>query len=357
MKINRPIRLISLASVCAAFAASHAHADEPVVAVQTATVQRGTIAQPVRAYGVVEASAANLATVNLPYVARIVEMRVQGGQTVARGTPLFVVQADPAAALAATQAKSAVTLAGGELARTQSLFDKNLATASQLAAAKKAEQDAQQALAAQSSTGIVAGNKTVVATVDGVVLQVQANPGDQIQAGASILQIARATNVHDARGNVVLGIEPADAQRVHPGDSVTLHGLSTALSHQSAVGRVLLVGASIDPQTQLVDISANVPLGATPFLPGTHVSADIATAENVHWIVPRAAVLKDAHGEYVFQITPAKKARRVAVVTKIEDNDRYGIDGPLDASQPLVVTGNYELKDGGAVQTSGGAPR
>src|ERR1700759_237806 len=110
-------------------------ADQPVVAVQTVHVQRAEIAQPVRAYGIVAASASNLTTVNLPYTARIVQMRVQPGQPVARGTPLFVVQADPAAVLAATQAKSAVTLAQGELARTQSLFDKGLATQSQLASA------------------------------------------------------------------------------------------------------------------------------------------------------------------------------------------------------------------------------
>jgi hypothetical protein len=41
----------------------------------------------------------------------------------------------------------------------------------------------------------------------------------------------------------------------------------------------------------------------------------------------------------------------------VENGDRYGVDGPLDASEGLVVSGNYELKDGMAVQTSGGAPR
>ena len=113
--------------------------------------------------GIVAASASNLTTVNLPYVARIAQMRVQAGQSVTRGTPLFVVQADPAAVLAATQAKSAVTLAQGELARTQSLYDKGLATQSQLATARKAAEDAQQALAAQNQTGVAGGNKIIAA--------------------------------------------------------------------------------------------------------------------------------------------------------------------------------------------------
>ncbi len=332
-------------------------ADKSVVTVQTVTVHRDTIAQPVRAYGIVAASASSVTTINLPYVARIVQMRVQSGQTVARGAPLFVVQADPAAVLAAAQARSAATLAQGELERTQSLYDKALATQSQLAAAKKAVQDAQQALAAQNETGIAADSKTIVSPLDAVVLQVTAAQGDQVQPGAAILQLAAGNGGKDTRANVMLGVEPSDVAAIHSGDVVTLHGLSTTLAKTAVTGHVVMVGASVDAQSQLVNVGANVPLGQTAFIPGTRVSADIATRTGTHWVVPRAAVLKDDHGEYVFQVTPQHRAHRVAVVTKIEDGGRYGIDGVLDSTQPLVVSGNYELKDGMAVQTRGGAAR
>lgn len=346
----------SLATYAADAASADDAADKGVVAVQTVRVQRATIAQPVRAYGIVAASASNLTTINLPYVARIVQMRVQAGQSVTRGTPLFVVQADPAAVLAATQAKSAVTLAQGELARTQSLYDKGLATQSQLAAARKAAEDAQQALAAQNQTGVASGSKVIVAPLDGVVLQVSAAQGDQVQPGAAILQLAGGSS-KDARANVVLGVEPSDASAIHAGDTVTLHGLSTSLAKAAADGHVVLVGASVDQQSQLVNVGANVPLGLTAFIPGTRVAADIATRSGTHWVVPRSAVLKDGKGAYVFQITPQNKARRVAVLTQVENGDSYGVDGAIDGAQALVVSGNYELKDGMAVQTGGGAPR
>ncbi|MDE1011670.1 MAG: efflux RND transporter periplasmic adaptor subunit [Paraburkholderia fungorum] len=331
-------------------------ADQSVVSVQIVRVQRAVIAQPVRAYGIVAASASNLTTVNLPYLARIVQMRVQAGQRVTRGTPLFVVQADPAAVLAAVQAKSAVTLAQGELARTQSLYGKGLATQSQLATARKAADDAQQALAAQNQTGVASGNKIVAAPIDGVVLQVSAAQGDQVQPGAAILQLAGGT-VRYTRANEMLGVEPSDAAAIHAGDTVALHGLSTALAKSSADGHVTLVGASVDQQSQLVDVGANVPLEQSAFIPGTRVSADIATRSGTHWVVPRAAVLKDGTGAYVFQITPQNKARRVAVVTQIENGNRYGVDGPIDGAAGLVVSGNYELKDGMAVRVSRGAPQ
>lgn len=329
---------------------------KPAVSVQTVRPERGAIAQPVRAYGIVAASASNVTTINLPYTARIVQMRIQPGQAVTRGAPLFVVQADPAAVLTASQAKSALTLAQGELARTQSLFDKGLATQSQLATARKSEEDAQQTLAAQNQTGVGSGNRAITAPFDGVVLQVSVAQGDQVQAGAVILQLAGGSG-KNMRANVMLGVEPSDATAIHTGDAVTVRGLSAALARSAADGRVVLVGASIDPQSQLVNVGANVPLGQSAFIPGTRVSADIATRNGTHWIVPRPAVLKDAKGAYVFQINAQNKARRVAVVIQIENGDRYGVDGPLEPGQGLVVSGNYELEDGMAVRASGGAPQ
>ncbi|MBN3846535.1 efflux RND transporter periplasmic adaptor subunit [Paraburkholderia sp. Ac-20342] len=348
------------ASAPAAHAADSSTAEpQPSVAVQTVRVQRAEIAQPVRGFGVVATSASSVTTINLPYLARIVQMRVQAGQSVRRGTPLFVVQADPAAVLAATQATSALTLAQGELARTQSLYDKGLATRSQLASASKAADDARQALAAQHQTGVASGDKTVSAPFDGVVLQLSAAQGDQVQAGAAILQLAsgRAGDTQTARANLTLGVEPADAGAIHPGDTVTLRGLSAALAQTTATGRVVFVGAAIDPQSQLVNIGADVPLAQTPFIPGTRVAADVATRAGTHWIVPRAAVLKDRHGAYVFQITPQHKARRVAVTIAVENGANYGVDGSLDAALGLVVSGNYELTDGMAVRTGGDASR
>ncbi|MGF6842436.1 RND family efflux transporter MFP subunit [Paraburkholderia youngii] len=329
---------------------------QPSVAVQTVHVQRAAIAQPVRGFGIVATTASNLTTINLPYVSRIAQMRVQAGETVKRGTPLFVVQADPAAVLAATQARSALTLAQGELARTRSLYDKGLATQSQLASASKAVDDAREALAAQTQSGIASGNKVVTAPFDGVVLQLSAAQGDQVQAGAAILQLASGAS-RDARANVTLGVEPTDAAAIHPGDAVTLHGLSAALAQTSIEGRVVLVGAAIDPQSQLVNIGATVPLAQTPFIPGTRVSGDIATGMGTHWIVPRAAVLQDGQHAYVFQITPQNKAHRVAVSIAIENGERYGVDGPLDPMLGVATSGNYELKDGMAVRAAGDGAR
>ena len=346
---TRPIPGLFTASIAVVvvFACASAHADNAsITTVQTVSLTRGTIARPVHAYGVVAASSSNVTTVDLPYVARIEQMRVQSGQAVTRGTPLFVVQADPAAVVTAAQARSAAQLAQDELARTQSLYDKSLATQSQLATARKAALDAKQALDAQQALGIGNGRATIVAPHDGVVTQVSVAQGDQVQAGAAILQLSSGSRGDSARPNVTLGVEPSDAADIHPGDTVTVSGLSTALQSARVTGRVAMVGASIDAQSQLVNVGASVPFGQSAFIPGTRVTADIATQAGRHWIVPRSAVLNDARGDYVYQIDNDSKAHRVNVTTVVENGERYGIDGELDATRPLVVVGNYELADG-----------
>jgi RND family efflux transporter MFP subunit len=354
-------RLAALtAALAAMLAPALALADtHATVAVELAHVARGTASNQIRAYGVVAASAENAVTVSLPYVARVTRVLVQPGQRVARGAGLFVVEADPAAVTALAQARSAAKLARDERVRTEAMLHDGLATASQLAAARKADTDAQQALDAQARLGVAAGPHTVTASADAVVSQISATPGDQIQAGAALAQLVGVSagsggDAAKAAANVMLGVEPADAATLHPGDTVTLGGLS-ARAGAPVTGRITVVGASIDPQSQLVDVGAAVPLAGSALIPGTRVRADIAANPGTWWIVPRAAVLRDAHGAWLFQVGPDAHAHRIAVATRVENDQGYGVDGPLHADWPIVVSGNYELTDGAAVRTAGGA--
>ncbi len=350
--------LVLLPALGAALAPGLARADAPAtVAVVLAPVTRGTVADQISAYGVVAASADNAPSVSLPYVARVTRVLVQPGQRVARGAGLFVVEADPAAVTALTQAQSAAKLARDERVRTEALLHDGLATASQLATARKADTDAQQALAAQTRLGLSIGPHTVPAPADAVVSQLSATSGDQVQAGAPLAQLIGASG--DGHGsapaaNVMLGVEPADAATLRPGDTLAIRALS-ARAGAPVAGRITVVGASIDPQSQLVDVGAAVPLAGTALIPGTRVRADIAAHPGTWWIVPRAAVLRDAHGACVYQVSPDRHAHRIAVSVRVENDDGYGVDGPLHAGWPLVTSGNYELADGAAVRNAGGA--
>lgn len=336
---------------------------EPSVAVVTTPLRRGEIGQPVVAYGVVGTAMGNLTNVSLPYAAKVEEIRVQPGQRVVRGEPLVVVQADTAAVAAAAQAISAVQLAQGELSRTQALFEQALATRSQLAAAQKALSDAEATHAAQVKLGVRGGPSTVVSPIDAVVLQISSASGDQVPAGTAMLQLANSSRTGSQPANIMLGVEPAAAVNIHPGDALTAQGLDVASSKPVTAGTVVLVGHAIDPQSQFVDVSATIPLAQSPLIPGTHVRAAIMTRVGTHWIVPRDTVLQDDQARYVFQLDASGRAHRVPVTISVENGDDYGVEGPLHTSQPLVATGNDELTEGmrarvvNATTTGEGAPR
>ncbi|OWT66402.1 efflux transporter periplasmic adaptor subunit [Candidimonas nitroreducens] len=332
-----------------AFGARTAAADAPPTVTVLATAPRyGVISQPLQAYGTIGTAQATVA-VNLPYPARLLHVYVQNGQSVARGAPLFVVQADPAALLASKQAATAYRLAKDDLAHTRALYAQSLATRSQLETARKAALDAQSALDAQRALGIGNGTVTIAAPADGVITRLGAIQGDQVPAGAAILLLALHASEPKAMPNVMLGVDPATARWIRAGDPVTVSGLSPEEDGISARGRIVLVGAAVDPQSQLVDVGASVSLAGAGLLPGMHVKGRISTRAGKHWIVPRSAVLRDGQGAYIYQLGKDLHAHRVDVKVRIENGNTYGIDGALDAARPLVVTGNYELHDGDAV--------
>src|SRR6185312_14025494 len=105
------------------------------------------------------------------------------GQTVRRGQPLLTVTPDPAARSTYQQAQSAATLAQGELQRTEQMAAQHLATASQVATARKTLADAQSALAAQQALGGGDAQETVAAPDDGVVTTVSVTLGERAAAG------------------------------------------------------------------------------------------------------------------------------------------------------------------------------
>jgi hypothetical protein len=84
------------------------------------------------------------------------------------------------------------------------------------------------------------------------------------------------------------------------------------------------------------------------------VSVAIVLEQHTGWVVPRDAVLRDAKGDYLFQVT-GSKAERVAVKTGIETDKYTEIIGSIDTKRRIVTVGNYELHDGMAVRE--GAPK
>jgi RND family efflux transporter MFP subunit len=252
------------------------------------------------------------------------------------------VSADPATRSAFVQAQSAANLAAGEFKRVKQLAAERLATQSQLANARKALADARAALRAQRALGGSVAKEAVDAPLDGVVTTLNVHLGERFAANAPLLSFTPANTLL-----AQLGVQPQDGPGLRVGMPVHLHEVFGTGADVTA--KLSMVGKSIDPQSHLLPVLAQIPATAVTPVAGTALAATIQTANYSAWAVPRAAVLHDDAGDYLF-VDDHGKARRVMVTLRHPDDDTVGVQGALDAGSQVIVLGVYELHDGDAVK-------
>ena len=315
----------------------------PTVAVTTAKPQQRSFTDSIEAYGVAQGDPRHARSVSLAQAGQVVAINALAGQSVHAGETLLKLATDPLARTAFLQAQSALTLARSELDRVTRLAAQHLATQSQLATARKALADAEVALAAQRQLGGAAAIQPVTAPADGVITAVQVALGDRVPANAPLLTFA-PTSALIAQ----LGVQPDQAAQLKSGMPVTLRAVYGKLD--PAEGRVSMLGRAVDPQSHLVPVQVSVPsVMAAQMVAGAAIDAQIHTANYTAWAVPRASVLSDEQGHYLFQLDHGK-AHRVDVKVRSPAGDTIGVDGPINASLPVIVMGAYELSDGMSVR-------
>ncbi len=336
--------LVALAGCSSGGGADDGEADvKGTVLVSTAAPVNHTFHDTIEAWGTAAGDPHRASTVSLGHGGLVTGLPVAAGQTVKRGEALLRIAPDPVARNAFLQAQSTLNLASGELKRTEQMAAQHLATQSQVAAARKALEDAKAGLEAQRALGGGTTEETIDAPADGVVTALNVNLGDRFQAGAALLTFAPAQALV-AR----LGAQPADGAQLKPGMAVQVQPTygEGAVLH----GRLDVVGRAIDVQTHLLPLQVSLPPEAgSQLVAGSPVQAKIETNNYQAWALPRSAVLNDDKGHYVF-IVDKDKAKRIDVSVKHPDGDTLGVEGPLDSKMQVIVLGNYELEDGDAVR-------
>lgn len=321
----------------------HGKEDNVSVLVETTALQYKALSITVSGYGVVMANATDAANIILTTPGQVKTLPIAAGQMVSKDEVIATVTTDPNARLAYQQAVTALVYAKDEVKRTQQLLQEKLATKSQLAAAQQALQNAQTNIDAEVRKGSNNIVQTITAPFAGVVLAVNVAIGDQVQGGVTLLQLA-----HENKLAVQLGIEPSESQLIKPGMLVKLAPLN--IKTKPIFATVDKVYAILDPQTQLVNVYVKLSeQQKTVLLPGMHVHGIILIQSQKLWTVPRSAVLKDAHGAYIYQVKD-NRAIKIYVKKIIEEKNDVGIQGQLLLNAPVVTVGNYELQNGMAVR-------
>lgn len=316
-----------------------------VALVVTALPMQRSFHDSVAAWGSAIADPHHARAISLAHGGQVIGLAVSAGQTVQRGQSLLTIAPDPTARNAYQQAQSALILASGELRRTVALAAQQLATTSQVAAARKVLADAQAAVDAQRALGGGEAQEVVAAPDDGVITTLSVALGDRFSANAPLLGFMPAHALIAA-----LGVQPDAGTELRVGMPVQLHGVYG--DGRSFDGKLVMVGRAIDPQTHLLPVQAEIPASAdATLMAGVALQASIERDDYTAWAVPRAAVLHDEQGNYLYQVDHGK-AHRVDVQLRQPAGDTVGVEGRLDARLPVIVQGAYEVGNGDAVRES-----
>jgi RND family efflux transporter MFP subunit len=145
-----------------------------------------------------------------------------------------------------------------------------------------------------------------------------------------------------------LGIQPEDSDKVKPGQEVLLARVNVPET-KSIAGRIRKISRAADATTRLVQVFTELP-STSKFLLGEYVLGKVPIASADGFIVPRSAVLPE-EDHYVLFTVKDGRAREHAVRVDLENEKEVTvIANDLHTGEPVVILGNYELKDGMAVK-------
>ena len=335
----RPIALIVpvlLLAGCGGSAEAPDGADkgQPTATVRVASAVSGAQSDIVTAYGTTEAGPSADHAIVAPAEAIVARVAAPTGTAVAAGQAIVTLLPSPVTRTAIAKAASDVQVADAAFARAQRLRRDGLVADTEVETARAS---AATARSTRANLGLSSGGTTLRAPVAGTVAALTANPGDQLAAGAVIASIVGRGDLR-AR----LGVDPAVARRIHPGEAIALQ---VANGGASVTVPVVGVDPQVDAATRLASVFVRIPASAG-LSAGQPVRATLTVGARTTGIsIPYAALLDDGGQTYVF-VVRGGVAKRVSVVPGNGSGDMVQVLNGLDPGDKVVTEGGTALEDG-----------
>jgi membrane fusion protein (multidrug efflux system) len=284
------------------------------------------------------------------------------GSDVREGQPLF--QIDPAplqAALSAAQANLAsaqASYANAHVAaeRARQLAPQKFVSKSDLDNAEAAERSAaaavQQARANVDAARINLGYARVTAPISGRSGKQQVTEGALVGQGDATL-LTTIDQIDPLYVNFTIGASDLDQLRSAQGVSLDGQGkarVQVVLADGSVYaepGVLDFSDTAVDPDTGAISLRARVPNPAKTLLPGSFLTLKATLGQRAGvFLLPQAAVLRDANGAYVYVVGADGKVARKNVAVESADGNQWMATGGLAAGDRIVVAGQQKIKEG-----------
>jgi membrane fusion protein, heavy metal efflux system len=185
----------------------------------------------------------------------------------------------------------------------------------------------------------ISSELAVRAPITGTVVQRLVNPGQLVQAGATVCFALSDVSTVWVQGHVF----DHDLESIHIGDEVVETNPSFARTFH---GRIAYIDAAVDPSTRTTGVRIVTANPGGLLKKDMYVDADIHTRTQRNVLtVPVSAVLHDAQNQpFVYlQVQPGKFAQR-QIQTGAQQGDRLEVLGGLNAGDPVVTEGSIFLQ-------------
>lgn len=281
---------------------------------------------------------------------RVVSLRVPLGARVGAGQTLALLES-PAVGQIRAQEREAEELRGiarENFAREQRLAAQGISSRKELLDAEAelrrteaALRSAEAQLAALGAGHGSGGQFGLTAPFAGIVVARDASIGEMASPTDTLFTVADLSRVW-----IELNVFERDLARVRVGQSV---GVSvTAYPGRTFPGRIVYLGAALDPESRTVPARVEIPNGDRALKPGMFASASIQVSEGG---APVVVVSKDAvqevEGKSVVFVPGTKPGEFRTVAVEVGEpvgNNRVTILSGLTAGARVVVAGAFALR-------------
>lgn len=327
---------------------------EPVRAVRTMVVAEGEAGERLEFAAEVKARVESKLgfRVGGKMLSRPVELgdAVRTGQVLARLDPRDLRLGEDGARAALASAEASHALAQADFRRYRELLDQGFISAAELerreTTLKAAEATLRQARATAAVQGNQAGYAALVAGAAGVVTAVEAEPGQVLEAGQTVLRLA-----HDGPRDAVFSVPENRLDWLR-----SIEGRPGALqvrlwgAAESLAATVREVAAATDPVTRTVLVKAD--LGSAPVTLGRTATVQADTPRRGGAIKLPLAALAASGGRSVVWVLDAATMQvqpQPVEVGGAEGNEAVIVAG-LSAGQEVVTAGVHVLAPGQTVK-------
>jgi len=324
-------------------------AEEPLRSVKLLTIRSGTIDSSPELAGEVRARVES--RLGFRVAGKLVRRQAEVGQRVRAGQVLAQLDArDYQLASDAVRAQLLAAVSNRDLAeadyrRFKELRDQNFISGAEIerreATLKAAGAQVDQLRAQLATQGNQSADTTLVADAAGTVVAVDAEPGQVVAAGATVVRIAQ-----DGLRDVVFAVAEDRIADITIGSPVELRRWSAGTR---LTAKVREIAALADPVTRTYQVKAAIagadapPLGSTVAVVPQALSAKGMPAIKI----PTSALKQDGQGSAVWVFDSASTSVRTQPVQVVAaDGNEVVVAAGLSSGMQVVVAGVHVLSEG-----------